>query len=386
MQLKKVLFLLTLCMTHIAFGAEENSLRILVVGGGLSGLSVAKALQNKGLYVDIIEKEPELRSGGAGIAFPANGSWALEKLGVSIGEKAVPITKMRFTDEEGELIIEEDLTSIHPDGSSFYSIGREDLYKQLLFSLDEKIKIKTGVIVTSFVEDESLVTIEFSDDTKKQYDLVLISEGIHSSFREKIHPKERAEFLNLLVWRTIVNTKSGIDMPTYMLGKDRLLFFYPMVDKQVYVYGHIFQPVRSSCFERFSDLFSSFGGPAPAIVSCIDSQNFEGYPMERSASVRFKLDGFNRILLLGDASHAFGPALQNGAAQAFEDAYVVGELIENIGASEIPAFIDAFVSRRFKRVEAVFTMSNRNMQTISDPQEIEGLVTACNNLYKSANI
>ena len=48
--------------------------------------------------------------------------------------------------------------------------------------------------------------------------------------------------------------------------------------------------------------------------------------MEKSHSVRFRLDGFSRVLLVGDAAHAFGPMLQNGAAQAFEDAYVLQRL------------------------------------------------------------
>ena len=65
--------------------------------------------------------------------------------------------------------------------------------------------------------------------------------------------------------------------------------------------------------------------------------------MEKSHSVRFKLEGFSRVLLLGDAAHAFGPMLQNGAAQAFEDAYVIQDLLnEQINSSSVASFIDTF--------------------------------------------
>lgn len=118
----------------------------------------------------------------------------------------------------------------------------------------------------------------------------------------------------------------------------------------------------------------------PDAIPIIDQENaaskkvyFHIHHMEKSHSVRFKLDGFSRVLLAGDAAHAFGPALQNGAAQAFEDAYVLQDLLfDKIDRVQVPLLIDAFVKRRLSRVESIFNMSNRKIQASSDPQQIQG--------------
>jgi 2-polyprenyl-6-methoxyphenol hydroxylase-like FAD-dependent oxidoreductase len=73
---------------------------------------------------------------------------------------------------------------------------------------------------------------------------------------------------------------------------------------------------------------------------------------------------------VGDAAHAFGPMLQNGAAQAFEDAYVIQELIKD--ETQVPALIDAFEKRRFARVQTIFTLSCAKIQALSDPKQIQG--------------
>ena len=363
-------------MSHLSFAsAPEDGIKVLIVGAGPSGLCVAKALQNSGIYPDIIEKEEQIRSDGAGIAIPANGSWALNKLGIDIGSKALLIRNVQITDDQGEILTQATIDTIHPEGAQFYSLGRDELIKQLLSHLDPRIQIHTSTTLKCFSEENDQVRVEFSNGEVKSYDLVIGCDGIRSSLRRQVHPNEAPEFLNLLVWRTVVEAPEGMLVPTYMLGSDRLFFLYPMPNHQMYVYGHIFQSEQNPPSEPFPNVFSSFGGLAPKTLQTVAAKNphFYTHHMEKSHSVRFKLDGFSRVLLVGDAAHAFGPTLQNGAAQAFEDAYVLQDLLtDQVKTKEIAALIDAFEKRRVARVQSIFTMSNVKIQAISDPQQLQG--------------
>lgn len=382
--MKKIIFLLSVLMSHLSYASvtplPQHSLGILIVGAGPAGLCVAKALQNSGIYPDIIEKESQIRSDGAGIAIPANGSWALKKLGVDIASKALRIPKMKFTDDQGNILIQEEIDTIHPEGAQFYSLGRDQLMQQLSSCLHPRTSIRTSVTITRFSEENDRVKVTFSDGQTKDYDFVIGCDGVHSSLRSHIHPDEVPEFLGLLVWRTIIDAPKKIEAPTYMLGPDRLALLYPMPDHKIYVYGHIVQPVKNPAPGTFSHIFSCFGAPITDIIDTIDQQftipgkmKFYIHHMEKSHSVRFKLDGFERVLLVGDAAHAFGPMLQNGAAQAFEDAYVLQELFnEGVTTGQIPTLIEAFAKRRTSRVEQVFAISNATIKAISDPQQIHG--------------
>lgn len=379
--MKKFVFLWGLLMSHLSFASidsvSEDPIRILIVGAGPSGLSIAKALQNKGIHPDIIEKEDRVRSDGAGIAIPANGSWALNKLGVDIGAKALLIQTMQFTDDLGQTLVQEKIDAIHPEGAQFYSLSRDELISRLLTSLNGQIRIQTSTTLKHFSEENDEVTVEFSNGQIRSYDLVIGCDGVHSSLRKQIHPNETPDFLGLLVWRTIIEAPEKVTMPTYMLGSDRLALLYPMPENKTYIYGHIFQSEKQSPTHPFSHEFSNFGGAVPEAISIIDRQSpplkFYIHHMEKSHSVRFKLDGFSRVLLVGDASHAFGPMLQNGAAQAFEDAYVIQDLLPHrMNRAQVPALIDAFVTRRLSRVQNIFNMSNMKIQAISDPKQIQG--------------
>lgn len=355
----------------------EQPVSVLIVGAGPAGLSVAKALQNCGIHPDIIEKENNIRSDGAGIAIPANGSWALEQLGIDLAKQALTIDSMQFTDDQGQLLVQEHITHIHHAGAQFMALSRDALMQCIVSSLNTSTHIQTGMSVRTFSESDDKVHVEFSNGLCKSYDFVIGADGIRSSLRLKAHPDEEPLFLGLLVWRTMINAPQGITIPTYILGSDKAALLYPMPNNSLYVYGHLFQTSKEVPSGSFSDAFSHFTGHMQQVVAQINRQatppTFYIHHMEKSHSVRFTPDGFSRVLLVGDAAHAFGPMLQNGAAQAFEDAYVLQDLFaKGITKAQIPACITAFTKRRHARVESIFTQSNAKIQSLSNPQQIQG--------------
>lgn len=354
--------------------ASSNTPSVLIVGAGPCGLSMAKALQTSGINPDIIEKAEFIRSdGGARIAIPANGSWALQKLGIPITLKARTIQHMQFTDDQGALLIQEEVSHIHPDGAQFCALTRNDLMQLLLSCLDDATHIQTGISVTHFSEETDKVTVTFSNNTTKTYDFVVGCDGIHSTLRKMAHPEEAPEFLGLFVWRTTMDALQELTMPVYMLGSDKSILLYPMPNNKLDVYGQIFQTVQQIPNDTFFETFASFGGLMPEVLKTVDAKKFHTDHMEKSHSVRFRLDGYSRILLAGDAAHAFGTMLQNGAAQAFEDAYVIQELFaKGITKEQIPACIDAFIDRRQARVEHIYTQSNAKIKAISNPEQLQG--------------
>jgi FAD-dependent urate hydroxylase len=83
----------------IAGGSNGAGLRILVVGAGIAGLGVARALRQFGFAADVVERDPAWAPTGAGIYLPGNAVRALRALGLdsAVAERAalIPLTGPR---------------------------------------------------------------------------------------------------------------------------------------------------------------------------------------------------------------------------------------------------------------------------------------------------
>jgi 2-polyprenyl-6-methoxyphenol hydroxylase-like FAD-dependent oxidoreductase len=85
--------------------------RILIVGAGLAGLSLARALRQAGLAPQVIEREASWGVAGTGIYLPANGVRALRTLGLegAVATRGTRIPRQRLLDHRGRLLTDIDL-------------------------------------------------------------------------------------------------------------------------------------------------------------------------------------------------------------------------------------------------------------------------------------
>ncbi len=75
-------------------------MRILICGGGISGLSTALALKGDGHEIELVEKAPAWRAEGAGLHLPGNAARAMEQLGIfaQVAAQAFTIPRIRYLD------------------------------------------------------------------------------------------------------------------------------------------------------------------------------------------------------------------------------------------------------------------------------------------------
>jgi len=59
-----------------------DKIKILVVGAGIAGLSFARACEQQGIKVTVIEKANDHPDTGAGICLPANAMMAFQHIGL----------------------------------------------------------------------------------------------------------------------------------------------------------------------------------------------------------------------------------------------------------------------------------------------------------------
>ena len=88
--------------------------RILIIGGGIGGLTTAAAPRRKGLAPEIIERNPEWDATGTGLALLATGVRALHAVDLdgAVAQAGVFMRRWRYCNTLAEVLCETDLETL----------------------------------------------------------------------------------------------------------------------------------------------------------------------------------------------------------------------------------------------------------------------------------
>ena len=107
---------------------------ILVVGGGIAGLTAAAALHRHGFTTELVERQQTWQALGAGFLVQPNGMRMLRLLGLAAGvENAGAVVRQwQFCDAQGDVLSETDLEALWGDAGPCVGIERSKLQRVLL--------------------------------------------------------------------------------------------------------------------------------------------------------------------------------------------------------------------------------------------------------------
>jgi FAD-dependent urate hydroxylase len=327
--------------------------RILIVGGGIAGLTLATALHQKGFRAELIERNPVWKTAGAGISVQPNGIHVLRALGLGadMEHAGAVIRYWDFCDQEGQLLCESDLHAVWGESNSFIGIERMKLH-QVLLTGAASVPSRLGTSIQSLLQQYDYVSVVFSDGSMGKYDLVVGADGISSTVRGLALNTDPPVYAGHMAWRSIAPIRpKGLNKLQFHLG-DRCFFgLCPVGDGSTYGFGGAFMPrfydEVEGRLERLRDRFSGFGETVKEYLAALTSdEQIHASAVEWIEQSRW-YDG--RVVLIGDAAHASSPMMGQGGCMAMEDAYVLAEVLSS--EDSVDGALDTFVSRRKPRVE-----------------------------------
>jgi FAD-dependent urate hydroxylase len=340
--------------------------RVLIVGGGIAGLALARMLPRIGVWPEVIEREQVWRPAGTGMYLPGNAVRALSVLGLEarVASRAIEIQHQRFCDHRGRLLCEVDVTELWAGVGPCLALHRADLHALLREAAGE-MPIRLGLAVERIAQRDGIVSVEFSDATSGQYDLVVGADGIHSAVRRlTFEPTAAPRPVGQVGWRFLAPRPSEVTTWSVMLGRRTAFLTLPLDDDRVYCYCDVVSPPAHDTPERgpaqrLGELFSDFAEPAATLVDALDGAcDIHVATIEEVALDRW---AHERVALVGDAAHATSPNMAQGAAMALEDALVLTDCLRKIPA--IPDAIAAFEARRRPRTDWVRAQTHRRDHT-----------------------
>jgi 2-polyprenyl-6-methoxyphenol hydroxylase-like FAD-dependent oxidoreductase len=326
---------------------------ILIVGGGIGGLSLAACLATRGIACELVEREPQWTTTGGGITLYPNGMRALGTIDVGDAVEAAGAVLHRFrvVSRDGQLVSE-------VRGDAWDGVGRTVLVNRralqdVLRGAAGAVPTRLGVTVTRIHLGPAGAEVAFSDGVERSYELVVGADGIRSSVRALVFGEVEARYVGQVYWRAAARVDL-VDCPTMMFDTDRFVVVFPLGDGTTYLAWQLRtdEPLGGPAGGTAQSLYARFGDfaePCRAAIDCVAG----GGPVHFGPAEEIDSDHWRagRVVLIGDAAHACSPTMAQGGSLAIEDAVVLGE--ELAGAADVPSALDAFVARRLPRVRWV---------------------------------
>lgn len=342
--------------------------RILIVGGGFSGMSAAIDLRRRGAEVDLVEIDPGWRNYGAGISLGGATLRAFRQLGIldaflreghaadgvhlhlPHGPRVAEIPTPRLAGADvpgGGAILRPVLARILADATR--ASGAD---------------VRLGCSFTRFEQDAEGVDVQFTDGQRRRYDLVVGADGLYSKVREALLPDApKPRYSGQAVWRAVLPRPPEIATATMWMGPRIKPGVNPVSQTEMYLFVTEPRPSNdhvdpATFVPHLRALLADFPSPT---IKAIRAQ------IDENARIIFRpLEGLlvprpwsrGRIVLIGDTVHATTPHLASGACIGIEDALVLAEELAR-GADDVPAALAAFEARRWERCRMVVENSAR---------------------------
>jgi 2-polyprenyl-6-methoxyphenol hydroxylase-like FAD-dependent oxidoreductase len=320
---------------------------VLIVGGGIGGLTLALELHKRGIACRVLESAPEIKAVGVGINLLPHATRVLAELGLepALARVAVETADAHFFNRFGQLIYREPLGRRAGYEWPQFSIHRGDLQAILMEAVRERLgteRLRLGFHCLSFGQDDKGVTLLLKDRSKVQGRAAIACDGIHSVIRKQLYPDEgEPRYSGINMWRGVTRWKpilSGASMTRAGWLKTGKLVHYPIrndIDSEGRQLVNWLWEIETPQYQRWdwnrqARVEDFIAGVQDWHFDWLDVPAFFRaaevvleYPMVDKDPLRAWT--FGRVTLLGDAAHPMYPRGSNGAGQAILDARALAE-------------------------------------------------------------
>jgi 2-polyprenyl-6-methoxyphenol hydroxylase-like FAD-dependent oxidoreductase len=348
--------------------------RILIIGGGFSGMAAAIELRKHGADVELVEIDPGWRNYGAGISLGGATLRAFRQLGILdafLREGNAADGLEAYLPDGAPLATLPTPRIAGPDVPGGGAIMRPVLARILADATRASgTTIRLGCTFTSINQDAEGVDVGFTDGQQRRYDVVIGADGLYSKTREALFPDApKPVYKGQAVWRAVLPRPPEVHCAMMWMGRVKP-GVNPVSKDQMYLFLTEHRPTNEHVDPAtFADQLRALLAPfsAPLLQRIRDQIGPESQiifrPLEGLLMPRPWFRG--RVVLIGDTVHATTPHLASGACIGIEDSIVLAdELARDV---DVPAALQAFQDRRWERCRMVVENSFRLGQL-----EIEG--------------
>ena len=337
---------------------------VLIVGGGLGGLTTALALAKRGRQSRVLEGAPQFGAIGYGIQFGPNVFHVFEHLGLSEQVRAIAdfpaALRMMDAFTGKELIRLRTAASFRTRFKYPYIVvHRIDVHNVLLEACRRNgaVELVADAMVTGFEERGDSVAVTTADGRSFAGPALVAADGFRSLFRAVLIGDGEPRSSGYVAFRTIVPMSElradvARDCVHLWSGPGLHIVHYPLRRGTEFNLVAVFRSAshaeRGDPGSYRAELEHTYRDMHPtmrALIAMLDLR------WRRAVADRDPVRHWHkgRVVLLGDAAHAPLQSLAQGAGMAIEDGLCLAELLAAANGDAAAAF------RRFEAARLLRT-------------------------------
>lgn len=318
--------------------------QVLIIGGGISGVTLAIFLKRKGIEASVYESYPYRKDAGAAFSLSSNALRVLEEMGIKerVQQNGWKFTAIESRNKQGTLMTASYLVDEENKEYPMIYIARSDLMNSLLDIADsEGVKVYYGKELYKIHQKDDSVVALFKDGTEAIGSQLIGADGINSITRQIMFPESTLKYVGYSIIQGLVSAEKIPHMNfdnivTYSKGHLSIGISrcHPGERSNYHWFGTIMTdrkiPIKE--FERKpmeelrKDLLKVFEGwvdPIPSILIQTEKiyakSRYEFTPLENWSK--------HRVALIGDALHGTSPHTGQGVSIALEDAWYMASML-----------------------------------------------------------
>jgi len=377
---------------------------VIIVGGGVGGLTLALMLHRRGVQATVYEQASEIREVGVGINTLPHAIKELAALGLlpALDAVAIRTQELIYVNRLGQKVWQEKRGIDAGFDFPQFSIHRGRLQKVVYDAVMRELgpqAVRTGLKLGGFFQDEGGVTAHFVDSRSGsgsetvRGDVLVGADGIHSVVRRKLYPQEGRP-----QWQGAILYRGAADWPQFLGGRSMYIAGGMGLKLSLYPIAPGAQPgrmltnwaivakvadgattpppanswSRTARLEEYLPYARRFVVPGVDVAGLIEATGTAWeYPMcDRDPLPHWS---FGRVTLMGDAAHPMYPVGSNGAAQAILDARALADALQK-AETPMRALYDYEEERLAKTAEIVRLNRKGGPERVID--EVEKLAPA----------
>jgi FAD-dependent urate hydroxylase len=342
-------------------GSHRRSIRVLVVGAGVGGISVARGLLRDGHDVTVFERRPDVRAAGGAVTIWSNGETVLRQLGVDMDGAGQLLSTVRAMTSSGRPLGTLDVSAmVDRLGAPVRMVPRRVLLERLLEGFPaERIRCDSRVIAV--IRTRSGVRIDFGDGSSAEGDVLIGADGLRSMVRDSVGAPE-AKHTGWSSWQGLVTLGEipDKDVAFVIVGGHGNLGVWPAGGSEVQWWFDLpwspefVRPQRP--IEVIRSNFAGWSQLADRVLAALTDDDLarSPFPHYRHPVPRA---GAGPVTLLGDAAHTMPPTLAQGTNQALLDTMVLCKALLDVGiaggSADLASALRWYEKTRRRKVMAV---------------------------------